>query len=431
MRGEKLPIVLRVAFAILIVAVYATSAYAATEKVLLRFGGEEGYNPYAGLIFDSAGNLYGTASYGGSDDCAYGCGTVFELTPKTGGGWTKKVVHYFNGKDGYGPRAGLIFDAAGNLYGTTIQGGADNYGVVFELTLRAGGGWTEKVLHSFYYEGGDGYLPTTSLIFDGVGNLYGTTSGGGANGGGFAGTVFELTPGKGGTWTEKILYSFNDDGKGGNAPAAGLIFDSAGNLYGTTFYGGSGSCSQSGQVGCGTIFELTPKGGGGWTEKILHSFLDNGKDGNYPAASLIFDGSGNLYGTTSEGGPYGSGTVFELTSETDGRWTEAVLHNFDSQGRVGSNPSASLIFDASGNLYGTTSSGNAEEPGGTVFELTPKASGGWTETVLHSFSDRQKGIFPDAGLIFDGAGNLYSTTYGGGDPDCGRFGCGTVFEIIP
>jgi uncharacterized repeat protein (TIGR03803 family) len=428
MQGERLHIVSRAALAILIAAtLYATSASAATEKVLLKFGGEEGYNPYAGLIFDGAGNLYGTVFFGGSDDCAYGCGTVFELTPQTGGGWTKKVVHYFNGKDGNEPRAALVFDAKGNLYGTTQVGGADNCGTVFELTPKAGGGWTEKVLHSFYCEGGDGYEPTASLILDGVGNLYGTTGGGGAYK--YYGTVFELTPRKDGAWTEKILHSFNDNGKDGNVPVAGLIRDASGNLYGTTSYGGGGSCSQGGQVGCGTIFELAPNVGGGWTGKILHSFVDNSKDGNYPAGSLIFDASGNLYGTTFEGGVYGGGTVFELTPEADGRWTEAVLHNFSYQNNGGSIPLASLIFDASGDLYGTDS-GSADN-GGAVFELTPKAGGGWTETVLHRFNNKQDGIFPDASLIFDGAGNLYSTASAGGDPGCGRFGCGTVFEIIP
>jgi uncharacterized repeat protein (TIGR03803 family) len=428
MQGERLPVVSRAALAILLAAtLYATSAYAATEKVLLKFDGRDGWQPGGGLIFDSAGNIYGTTAFGGSDDCAYGCGTVFELTPKTGGGWTRKVLHDFNGTDGQQPDAGLVFDAKGNLYGTTQAGGANIYGTVFELSPKAGGAWTEKALHSFNEDGKDGVYPVASLIVDALGNLYGTTGGGGTYGGGI---VFELAPKEDGTWTEKILHSFNDDGKDGYASSAGLVLDASGNLYGTTFYGGGGGCNEGNTHGCGTIFELAPNVGGGWTEKILHSFVGNSKDGNYPESSLIFDASGNLYGTTELGGVYEGGTVFELTPGADAHWREAVLHNFNYQNNDGSILDASLIFDASGNLYGTAYSG--VDNSGVVFELTPKAGGEWTETALRRFNNRQKdGAFPTASLIFDGAGNLYSTASAGGDPGCGRFGCGTVFEIIP
>jgi uncharacterized repeat protein (TIGR03803 family) len=238
---------------------------------------------------------------------------------------------------------------------------------VFELSPNAGGGWTEKVLHSFKNNGNDGSSSYASLIFDGVGNLYGTTAGGGAKS---LGTVFELRPKTGGGWTEKLLHSFIDSGKDGYYPEAGLIFDASGNLYGTTAFGGSGSCTD----GCGTVFELTPKTGGGWTEKILHNLNNNGKDGYYPfARGLIFDGAGNLYGTTESGGSGscrdGCGTVFELTPKTGGGWTEKVLYNFKNNSRDGRKPGAGLIFDASGNLYGTTYGGG--HGGGTVFEITP------------------------------------------------------------
>ena len=209
----------------------------------------------------------------------------------------------FNGTDGADPAAGLIFDAAGNLYGTTYGGGTYDWGTVFELTPAAGGGWTEKVLYSFL-GGADGFFPAADLIFDAAGNLYGTTGYGGAYDNG---TVFELTPTGGGDWTEKLLHSFsyNLNGMDGTYPQAGLIFDAAGNLYGTTVGGGN--------YGGGTVFELTPTAGGNWTETVLHNFNRNGTDGADPYAGLIFDGAGNLYGTTSFGDVYGDGTVFQLT----------------------------------------------------------------------------------------------------------------------
>jgi uncharacterized repeat protein (TIGR03803 family) len=404
---------------------------AAQEEVLHSFGkGTDGRFPEAGLIIDSKGNLYGTTSGGGAD----GGGMVFEFTPKAGGGWMEKVLHNFpaTDKDGEDPFASLIFDAAGNLYGTTSGGGAYSYGTVFELTPKASGGWTEKVLHSFNENGTDGYNPQqASLILDAAGNLYGTTPFGGPLGGcsGLGcGTVFELTPKAGGRWTEKVLHSFNYNGKDGFEPEASLILDAAGNVYGTTTYGGTGGGCN---VGCGTVFELTPRAGGRWTEKVLHSFNYNGKDGVDPYAGLIFDTANNLYGTTGGGGAYTYGTVFELTPKAGGGWMEKVLHNFN--GTDGLLPEAGLISDAIGNLYGTTCCGGASGVGcggegcGTVFELTPKAGGRWTEKVLHSFSDNGKdGVTPYSGLISDAAGNLYGTTYFGG-----ASGGGTVFEIKP
>src|ERR1700674_3966070 len=350
------------------------------------------------------------------------------ITTQSAQARTFAVLYDFTGTDGAIPEAGLVRDTAGNLYGTTEVGGAGNYGTVFELTPTAGGAWTEKVLHTFNLNGKDGAYPATSLIFDAAGNLYGTTVGGGKY---YDGTVFELTPKAGGSWTEKV-YSFS--GKDGESPwGAGLIVDAAGNLYGTTFYGGSGTCNNDGFGGCGTVFELTTKAGGGWAEKVLYSFRDNGKDGNYPYASLIFDAAGNLYGTTVAGGKYYDGTVFELTPKAGGAWTEKLLHTF--KGSDGYSPYASLIFDASGNLYGTTSgdgSGTCNSDGcGTVFELIPKAGGGYTENVLHSFNGSD-GSSPYASLIFDASGNLYGTTLsGGGFTSRCTYGCGTVFELTP
>jgi uncharacterized repeat protein (TIGR03803 family) len=264
---------------------------------------------------------------------------------------------------------------------------------------------------------------------DSSGNLYGTTYLGGSYGNG---TAFELRPNAGGGWTEKILHSFYyNAGSDGAGPQAGLNFDPAGNLYGTTLYGGSGACTTDDQVvGCGTVFELSPKADGGWQEEILHSFLDNTADGNYPYASLIFNSSGNLYGTTAYGGAYGEGAVFELVPTASGGWAESVLYSFGGANGNGTEPRDSLIFDASGNLYGTTSFGPASAQG-TVFELSPAAGGIWNETTLHSFTGKlgHDGAEPYSNLIFDSSGNLYGTTIDGGN--YGNVNYGTVFEITP
>ncbi len=409
MRPKRLSVSLTATLSILAMTVFVTSACAATGKQLYAFrGGADGWQPTAGLILDASGNLYGTTSGGGANLN----GTVFELRHKAGGGWTEKVLHTFNGKDGNAPYAGLIFDSSGNLYGTTTVGGAYGDGTVFELMPKAGGGWTEKVLHDF--NGKDGYFPRGGLIFDDSGNLYGTTNIGGVYG---VGTVFELMPKTGGGWTETVLHDFNNNGIDGEGPDAGLIFDGSGNLYGTTTVGGANLN--------GTVFELTPKTRAGWTETVLYNF--NGADGSQPVAGLIFDNIGNLYGTTSVGGANLNGMVFELTPNTGGGWTETVLHNFNFNGTDGAGPQAGLIFDASSNLYGTTALGGVYGDG-TVYELTPKG-GGWTETVLHSFcplAGCTDGSTPLAGLTKDAAGNLYGTTENGG-----RYGLGTVFEFTP
>jgi uncharacterized repeat protein (TIGR03803 family) len=404
------------------VLLFATGTYAQQENVLYTFlsNGKDGFDPRAGLTFDNAGNLYGTTYEGG-----HGQGAVFELSP-VAGGWTESVLYSFHvsGKSGSIPLSGVIFDAAGNLYGTTLEGGdvtkcsGFGCGTVFELTPEAGGGWTEKWRHNFGSNSKDGMFPMAGLISDAAGNLYGTTNRGGAHG---QGTVFELTPKAGGGWTEKVLYGFFvNNGKDGAFPQAGLIFDTAGNLYGTT--SGGGAHHQ------GTVFELTPKVGGGWTERLLYSFFANhGKDGAFPQAGLILDAAGNLYGTTKGGGAYGfaKGTVFELSPVAGGGWSESVLYNF-GKSSDGKTPTAGLIFDAAGNLYGTTLDGGTHDSG-TVFELTPVA-GSWTERVLHSFSqDTGDGYWPFAGLIFDATGNLYGTASAGG---ANNFG-GTVFEITP
>ena len=326
--------------------------------------------------------------------------------------------------DGSQPDGGLIFDASGNLYGTTYAGGTFDDGTVFEL-VRSGGVWREKLLHVFGPNKGDGALPTSALIFDKAGNLYGTTSAGGLRNGG----VFELTPGNGG-WTEKILYSFGQIASDGAMPYGSLVLDDAGNLYGTTYLGGSHNC---GSFTCGTVFRLSP-GQGKWTETVLYDFA--GSDGSNPESGLFLDTHGHLFGTTATGGANGYGTVFEL-SRSGGKWVETVLHSFDPTNEDGSTPLANLSADSAGNLYGTTWSGGVSPNGcfgygcGTVFEMTHD-HGKWSEKILHGFSQDAHGYSSAASLILDGAGNLYGTThYGGSDVSgCSGFGCGTVFELV-
>ena len=397
MQANRPPATFIATLAILTVLLLATStrAVAQEEKLLYSFGTvrTDGAYPQAGLILDKAGNLYGTTSGGG----AYNEGTVFELMRKAGGHWTERILHSFKGgADGSHPSANLIFDTSGNLYGTTYAGGVHASGTVFELTPEATTGWNEKVLYAFGSYSGDGTSPSAGLTLDGSGNLYGTTYQGGADS---SGTVFELIPKASGGWTEKVLHSFGQ-GKDGASPYASLIIDAAGNLYGTAFHGGAD--------GFGTVFELTPKAAGKWAEKVLHSF--NGKDGKYPSASLIFDASGNLYGPTEE-------SIFELMPKTGGGWTEKVLHNSGSTG--------DLIFDGAGKLYGTTYLGGPHDEG-TVFELTREADGKWKYLVVYSFLGGVDGANPFAGLAIDASGNMYGTTYeGGGDLQ------GTVFEFTP
>jgi uncharacterized repeat protein (TIGR03803 family) len=411
MSSKKISQGLTVLLTILTVVLLVTSASAAaTARVLHGFknNGIDGADPQAGLIFDAAGNLYGTTFGGG----AYGVGTVFELTPVADGGWTETVLHDFqnNGVDGVQPQASLILDAAGNLYGTTGSGGTYySGGTVFELMHESGGGWTEKILHNF--NGTDGQNPCSSLLFDTAGNLYGTTQQGGAYS---YGAVFELTPKADGSWKETALHNFNRNGRDGYEPLAGLVSDAAGNLYGTTGLGGS----HDG----GIVFELISTTTGVWTERILRSF--NGTDGAVPSGNLILDAAGDLYGTT-EGGGHNDGIVFELTPKTGGGWEETVLFRFTKGRAGGRTPLGGLVFDAAGRLYGTTIDRGLDD-GGTLFELG-RSAGGWEEGILHQFDGRLKvGDEPYAGVIVDAAGNLYGTTSGGGP-----HGGGAVFEIVP
>jgi len=399
----------------------ASRAAAQQETILHNFpsNAKDGDNPANGLVADAKGNMYGTTGGGGSE----GSGTVFEMVRGAGGSWTEKVLHAFDPAtgDGFNPVDNLVFDRVGNLYGTTFGGGAYGYGMVFELSSKAGGGWTEKILYSFQNNGTDGHYPYAGVVLDAEGRIYGTAYYGGASAGG---TVFGLSPRADGSWGEKILHTFQNNGSDGYYPAGGLNFDAAGNLYGTTTQGGTDNN--------GTAFELKHTAGGGWSEVILHSFLNNGTDGYDPDFGLISDAAGSLYGTTSQGGSHYAGAVFELTSAVDGSWTETVLYSFDNNGTDGVQPQSALIFDAAGNLYGVTEDGGLYG-NGTAYKLAPGAGGVWIETLLHSFGQAKAddGDFPRGGLAFDAAGNLYGTSQDGGSAGGGDLGKGIVFEITP
>jgi len=401
---------------LLFIAIFSLTgerSLAQTEKVLHSFPlstSPGGTGPTGSLVFDAAGNLYGTTLYGGTgsgDDCLdgniYGCGTAYELSPTPDGGWTETVIHNFgNVGDGGNPEAWMILDAAGNLYGTTGGGGKYGCGTVFELSPGAGGTWTETLLHSFCSDSTDGSGPYGSLVFDNAGNLYGTTTEGGSGARCSCGIAFELSPGTDGSWTETVLHNFG--GAGGSNPFAALIFDSAGNLYGTTASGGS-LCNYG--FGCGVVFELVKAGA--WKEKVLYVF-EGGLQVSVgePQTPLIFDAAGNLYGTEYFG-PGG----FELTPNADGSWSEKTI-------RISCCIPNALLMNSDGNLFGS----NLADRDGRVFELTSQSDGDWTETVLHNFGSGAGGAGPNGGLIFDRAGNLYGVTAGGG-----AYGGGTVFEI--
>ena len=405
--------------AVLALFLFALSAWSTTvtpalaagkEKVLHSFSGDDGTDPMGGLVVDSAGNLYGT-TYGGG---AFGYGSIFELAHARGK-WAEALLYSFNfGAGGVLPIAGLVFDGQGNLYGATKAGGVYGYGTIFQLSAGQNGTWTETVLHSF--DGNDGLTPVAGMIVDRSGNLYGTTLYGGDYG---YGNVFELSPGQNGTWTITTLYSLAGNGTDGSYPYSGVVLDADGNLYGTTFSGGV--------YNAGTVFQLAPSGNGNWTETVLHSFGKN-KDGMNPYAGVVFDAGRNLYSTTYSGGAHGLGIVFRLAPRKNGEWTETILHSFNRQ-KDASHPYGGLVLGAAGKLYGTGYSGGAHGYG-AIFRLAAAPQGKWGEKVLYSLN-LSDGDGPYSGLILDRAGDLFGTTEYGGGTGCGGLGCGVIFEILP
>lgn len=396
----------------------AIGAQAQTESVLYSFsGGSDGGNPNGGIISDAAGNLYGTTFSGGNLSACngIGCGVVFKLSPNSTG-WTETVLHTFSGRDGANPASALIFDADGNLYGTTSAGGTltcygAGCGVVYKLSPHIGG-WTQRVLYNFG-GGTDGFAPYYQLVADAAGNLYGTTLSGGtlvncASHTYGCGTVYEISNNGGKSWPFHVLYSFSDSDS--SSPASPLVFDPSGNLLGSGV-GGSG----------GVIYRLSPTSGSTWKNTLLYFF--GGANGNYPQG--LVDGGQNFYGVTYQGGAGGGlqlcnnlqpgcGTVFQLSVNST-EAGEAVLHNFNG---FDANPNGSLIF-VKGILYGADSS--------DVFALSrPGDTGIWKKTVLHTFGGAGDGSSPRAPLLNDASGDFFGVTYQGGTS-----GKGTIFEITP
>jgi len=399
--------------AALLLTVAATgSGHAQNYSVVYSFQcGTDGEFPAAGVIADNVGNLYGTTELGGD----FGFGTVFEVSPDG----TKSVLHSFAGAptDGDAPLAPLLQDNAGNLYGTTLYGGANGgilglgQGTVFEVAANG----TESVLYSFGAYPTDGSGPVAGLVRDAGGNLYGTTLGGGANITG--GTVFKVSP----NGKETLLHSFAQEdfaGGDGSVPQAGLVADGAGNLYGTTTIGGDGPC----QYGCGTVFKVDRQS----NESVLYSFAGAPTDGASPATNLLRDAAGNLYGTTQEGGrdesctlslDPGCGMVFKLAP--DG--TETMLFSFNGQN--GDLPYGNLVQDGRGDLYGFTAGGGSTTCGscGVLFEVGPTGK----EGALHKFAGPPLDGSLPAGLLFSHGALFGVTILGGAD------NCGTVFKITP
>lgn len=430
---------------------------AGQETVVYAFTcGADGASPSGGLTMDSTGDLYGAAQYGGTDSCYRGCGVIYEVTPVG----RETVLYSFTAASGVtNPVSNLTRDLAGNLYGTAHSGGQNYNGGVFQLSssgsfsvlfqfqagtedVRGYGGFildpagnlygvtalstapAEGMVYKLDPSGQEttlyGFAPApggTSLVSgltrDAAGNLYGTAWTGGTSN---LGVVFRLDP----SGNETVLHTFG--GPDGAYPESGVILDSAGNLYGTTSYGGSaGNCYVS-ECGWGVAYKLAPSG----QETILHVF-SGGADGAEPAANLILDSAGNLYGTTAGGGAFNAGTVFKLSPAGQ----ETILYTFTG-GSDGGYPHSGLTFDSAGNLYGTTEGGGAMY-GGVVYKLDPTGN----ETVLYTFTmygnggGGPTGAFPTSGVVLDSAGNLYGTTWAGGESSfgCEGYGCGVVYEM--
>ena len=380
-----------------------SGAGAQTETILHSFtAGADGGEPIGGLISDTEGNLYGATEIGGENSA----GAIYEMTPSTSGTWTETVLYSFSFTSNQGiiPSSGLVFDKQGNLYGVA-EGGTSGAGVIYGLSPGLNGVWTETAIYNFSNgtDGSSGFL--AGLAVDASGNLYGTTQNGGAYG---YGTVFVLVRGTNGSWSKKILHSFSYNDDGGEPFAENLVLDTAGNVYGTTLDGGAHDY--------GVVFELIRGSSGSWSEKVLHSFT-GGADGSGPEGGLTLDAAGNLYGCSSY-------SVFQLVPTSSGEWTENILHTFTG-GTDGSGPDSAPTFDKAGNLFGTTNAGGKHR--GTVFELTHQANGTWTERILHRFAETGgDGTFPFyTELVIDSKGNLYGTAGGGTSND------GVVFEVTP
>ena len=379
-----------------------SSAHAQTFSVIHAFTGQNGAEPYTGVTI-RAGVLYGTTL---CIEWCGGAGTVYQIS-RVGSNWVHTPISLFS-SGGAGPHGRVVFGPDSHLYGTTQDGGPQSTGNVFNLTpplsicKTANCFWTDKIIYQFTGSpDGDG-PGGGDLVWDSVGNIYGTTIIGGTSN---LGTVYQMKK-TGNNWTEMPLYSFT--GPDGKEPIAGVILDGNGNLFGTTIYGGL--------HGYGTVFELTYNINSGWTETVLYNF-QNLSDGQWPYGGLIRDSAGNLYGSASDGGSGGGGTVFELSPVGDA-WDFTVLYSFSVGQEQGCGPSASLAMDGSGSLYGTTACDGASSFG-SIFELT-NTQNGWEYVSLHDFTGGADGAYPISNVTIDTDGALYGTATGRWQPNLQR-----------
>ncbi len=392
-----------------------------TYKVIHNFcnnNPNDGYAPGSGLISDGEGNLYGTTYWGGFQCGGHnGFGIVFELSPNADGTWREAILHSFSDlSNGTNPVPPLVMDRGGNLYGMTTGsfGGPYSYGSVFELSRASDGSWRLRTLHGFTGGADGGFDPNYTygaLLFANSGQLLGNTSAGGIYN---HGVLFDLGSITVLHWYEFVAHAFAG-GLDGSVPQGPLVMDRSGNIYGTTFLGGSNNA--------GTVFKLTPnRGSFGWTETVLYSFGAGGQDGMNPYSGVIFDAEGDLVGTTQSGGAGGAGTVFQLTPNQDGTWSESVLYSFSDPDGA---PSG-LSQDNLGNLYGIA--GGGPYGYGIVYKLS-RSGGQWTLTTLYAFTGREDGGIPNGALLLDAAGNIFGVAEEGG---LGGFETGGVaFELSP
>lgn len=378
----------------------SSNAFAGSEQVIYNYS-KTGSGAYAELVYHS-GRFYGTANEGGNPACAPPCGSIFELAPKASGGWSYRTLYSFvSDNSGSHPYGKVVFDAAGNLYGTASLDPEEKQGVVFKLTPTASGPWTEAIIQTF----STGVVGPT---MDAAGNLYVVAPAGGTMG---RGGVTELTMNSGGTWSQTLLYSFT--GKpDGQTPYSALTFDAAGNLYGTTEIGGSHNS--------GSVYELTPASGS-WTEKLLYSF--DKTHGSVPEGPVCLDSAGNIYGVAYEGGAYNEGTVFELRAGKSGSWSILVLHSFNFAAGDGEFPNFYLTPGPPGVFYGTALDGGAYNRG-TLYSVQRGSNGQWSETILYNFGPN--GQWPQSGVTVGPGNALFGATgYGGAS------GTGVVYEVEP
>jgi uncharacterized repeat protein (TIGR03803 family) len=399
---------IRTAAATAIFVLSLATVSAATTDVIFSFAEDDGEYADTDLETDNAGNIYGTTVLGGN----FGSGTVFQLS-LTPNGWVHTVLYSFTGgADGGEPYKGVSLDRAGNLYGTAVTGGSGSCeggcGVVYRLT-KSGGTWTQTVIHAFT-GGDDGSGPGARVTVDRSGNIYGMAPTGGANG---LGTIYKIHQRPRGDPTFSVIHTFTG-GADGSTGSAGRMILRHGRLFGAATTGGT--------YGSGIIFELTPTDVGEWDLRPVYSFRGQ-PDGSFPYGAILFDGSGNVYGTTYYGGTNGIGAVYKLSTRPTGEWGEEIIYSFQD-GTDGNSPISNLVFDAAGNLYGTTSEGGAGS--GVIFKLSPVGGGQWIESVVHSFQGPPDGSFAYNGMVVDRFGNFYGATVHGGMNDDG-----SVYKFTP